>query len=198
MYIFIVENGKNPSLIRGSIFQILASIFKKHQVQCVLVGGYAVAASNFQRMTFDIDFMLTLEDYRKIEPDILDAGYSVYSRQEAFVQLKGNKPGLRDLDFLLSNTHTLDEMCRRGKTTLIAGETFIIPSPLHLVAMKLHSMAGNPDREQKDILDVVQLMALNSIDPKKDDIKAMFVKYKAMHLFDKIVEALDTKNEKRG
>ena len=37
----------------------------KHHVKVVLVGGYALIANKVQRMTFDIDFILTLEDLKK-------------------------------------------------------------------------------------------------------------------------------------
>lgn len=184
--------------LQGSIFQHLAAIFKRHDVRCLLVGGYAVIASKIQRMTFDIDFMITPVDFTRIEPDILQLGYSAYGRQDAFVQLKCDKPGFRDIDFLLCEPSTVEGLLKEGRAISIAGESFTIPSPVHLVAMKLHSMAGNEERETKDLPDVVQLMALHDMDPRRDEIKTLFKKYNAMHLFDRIARALDVKNEKRG
>ena len=122
----------------GSIFQTLSAIFIKHSIQPVLVGGYAIIAYKIQRMTFDIDFLLTADDFAKIESDIFALGYSVFNRQNAFVQLKSEALGLRDLDFLLSDPKTANSLIQNGRTVVIAGESFIVPSPLHLVAMKLH------------------------------------------------------------
>ena len=68
--------------IEGSIFKFLSSVFKKHDVQAVLVGGYALIAHKVQRMTFDIDFMVTKESSIKIEQDIINAGYSVLNRRK--------------------------------------------------------------------------------------------------------------------
>lgn len=189
-YIFIMDKAPSPSLAQGSIFRQLAFIFKRHGIRCVLVGGYAVNAHKVQRMTFDIDFMVSLSDYAKIERDLLDLGYSIFSRQDNFIQMKTEKHGLRDLDFLIGDVHTIDELVKEGRTFDIAGEAFVIPSPLHLIAMKLHSMAGNAERERKDLPDVIQLMMVNSIDPGKEEIKAMFLRYKAEHLYDRVLGEL--------
>lgn len=170
----------------GSIFTFLAAVFKRHNVHSVLVGGYALVANKVQRMTFDIDFILTEADMAKIEPDILDAGYSVVSRQEAFVQF-GNAPrGLRDLDFLIADKHTVGRLAQEGREITIAGERFTVPSPVHLIAMKLHSIAGNRRREMKDLPDVASLIEANGLDPKSEEIRGLFVKYGLMDIFARI------------
>src|SRR5664279_3352162 len=147
-------NSENQ--ISGSIFKVLASIFKKHAVQVVLVGGYAVISYKIQRSTSDIDFMVSNDDYKKIESDMFDLGYSIFNKTDAFVQLRGNKTGLRDIDFLLGDGPTVQGLLSNGRNVVIAGESFIVPSPLHLIAMKLHSLAGNSYRELKDFPDIVQ------------------------------------------
>jgi hypothetical protein len=175
--------------LTGSIFKVLASIFNKHSVRPILVGGYAVISYKIQRTTFDIDFFVTLEDFSKIESDIFSLGYSVFNKTEAFVQLRGEKQGLRDLDFLLGDPATVEGLIRNGRNVTIAGELFIVPSPLHLIAMKLHSLAGNSYRELKDFPDIVQILAVNTIDPQKDDVKKVFEKYHALEIYERVIKA---------
>jgi hypothetical protein len=175
---------------RGSIFKILASVFKKHVVEPVLVGGYAVISYKIQRTTFDIDFFLTKEDYSKIEQDILLLGYSVFNRTDAFVQLKSEKAYLRDVDFLLGDATTFDGLQKNGRQVVIAGELFTVPSPNHLIAMKLHSLNANPYRELKDFPDIVQIMVVNKIDPREDGIKTLFEKYQAMEIYDRVIKTI--------
>ena len=194
MYIVRMDFEDAPAATKGSIFQLLSFIFKKHEARCVLVGGYALIANKVQRMTFDIDFILTPEDYSKIEPDLFKAGYSVLSRQKAFVQLKNGKRGMRDLDFLIGDQETISGLIAQGKTISIAGEPFIVPSPMHLIAMKLHSMVNNKNRESKDLPDVINLMISHSIDPAGSEIREMFRKYNAMHLMDKIIQTPGLQN----
>jgi hypothetical protein len=170
--------------IEGSIFGFLSSLFDRHEIQVVLVGGYALNANKVQRMTFDIDFLITAGDCAKIEPDLVKEGYSVFNRQDAFVQFKNEKPGFRDLDFLIGDEHTKKQLIAQGKKVSIAGKTFIVPSPQHLIAMKLHSMAGNKKRELKDFPDIVQLIKANAINP--GELVDMFKKYNLMNLFERI------------
>jgi hypothetical protein len=175
------------SPFRGSIFTFLSSLFARHNVRAVLVGGYALIANKVQRMTFDIDFMVTASDCAKIEPDVLSAGYSVLNRTSSFVQFKSEKPGLRDLDFLIGDPQTVGTLIAEGAKVSIAGETFVVPKLQHLIAMKLHAMAGNKKRRIKDLPDVVQLMAANGIDPRSKEIKALFQKYHALDLYKEVL-----------
>ncbi|MCJ7813208.1 hypothetical protein MUP95_07840, partial [bacterium] len=117
-------------------------------------------------------------------------GYSVLNRQDAFVQLKSEKKGLRDLDFLMSDSNTIESLISQGREITIAGETFFVPSPIHLIEMKLHSIANNKNRELKDIPDVVQLMRMNTIDPNETRVRTLFQKYHLMELYDSVVHAL--------
>ncbi|OGJ86980.1 MAG: hypothetical protein A2268_07160 [Candidatus Raymondbacteria bacterium RifOxyA12_full_50_37] len=184
---FLSMTQANPSQsFQGSIFTLLAAIFRKHEVKPVLIGGYAFIASKVIRSTFDIDFIVTGEDEAKLEPDIISTGYTIKKRQGVAVQFKAEKKGLRDLDFLITDADTFQKLVKNGRQVIIAGETFIIPSPDHLIAMKLHAIVNNPEREKKDLLDVIQLIESNSIDPKSSEIKKLFKKYGLEHLFKQI------------
>jgi len=189
------ENGQ-PLRIEGSIFKYLSSLFKKHGVRGVLVGGYALIANKVQRTTFDIDFLMTADDCGKIESDLAKAGYTVFNRQEAFVQFKSTVPGLRDIDFLIGDVYTIEKIISKGKTVAIAGESFFVPSALHLVEMKLHSIAGNRRRELKDFPDIVQLLAANAIDLGVPSVEELFEKYKVQDLFQKLLNISGTKHER--
>ena len=178
--------------IEGSVFKFLSSLFKKKDVQGVLVGGYALIANKVQRTTFDIDFLMTASDCGKIEPDLAKAGYSVFNRQDAFVQYRSAVPGLRDIDFLIGDAHTIEKIISKGKTVTIAGEPFFIPCALHLIEMKLHSIAGNRRRELKDFPDIVQLLTANAIDPEGSSMKELFEKYKLQDLYQRLLNISGT------
>ena len=189
-----MNETKKRKQIEGSIFKFLSSVFKKHDVQAVLVGGYALIANKVQRMTFDIDFMVTKESSIKIEQDIINAGYSELNRQEAFVQFKSGKVGLRDIDFLIGDMQTVETLIENGKKVLIAGEPFIVPSLEHLIAMKLHSIAGNKMKELKDFPDIVQIMNANDIDPHSEIIRNIFEKYKMTGFYQRVIDAVGAKH----
>jgi len=173
----------------SSIFEKLDAIFKKFSIQPVLVGGYAVISYKIQRMTFDVDFLITTEDYLKVEQELLALGYSIVNKNEVFVQFKSDVFGLRDIDFLISDAKTVNSVLNNGRKITIAGKSFVVPSLLHLIAMKLHSIAGNEEREVKDLPDVIQLMVVNGINPEKDEIKQLFVKYNLLEIYEKVIKA---------
>jgi len=184
-------NTQNQSReFEGSIFEFLFSLFDGHHIQSVLVGGYALIANKVQRMTFDIDFLITAEECAAIEPDLLKAGYSVFNRQDAFVQFKNERPGFRDLDFLIGDVHTKMQLISHGKQVTIAGKSFVVPSPLHLIAMKLHSISGNNKRELKDFPDIVQIMVANEIRVDDKDVVALFKKYHQMELYERVLKTI--------
>jgi D-arabinose 1-dehydrogenase-like Zn-dependent alcohol dehydrogenase len=104
------------------------------------------------------------------------------------VQFRGGKQGLRDIDFLIGDQQTVETLISQGKAVTIAGEHFIVPSPQHLIAMKLQLIAGNKMRELKDFPDVVQLISANGINPKDENIRTLFEKNALMELYQKIIE----------
>lgn len=176
--------------IKGSIFEFLSAVFVSYHIQCLLVGGYAMIAHKVQRMTFDVDFLLSEDDYNKIEADLLKVGYKVINRQSSFVQLQDQNSRLRDLDFLLSDGNTIKILHATAKEISIAGATFFIPSAINLIAMKMHSIIGNPHREVKDLPDIIQLMLMYSIDADSPEMQKIFVRHGSPELYQKIISAI--------
>ena len=66
---------QNP--VENSVFKFIASLFRKYKIPCVLVDGYALIANKVQRMTFDIDLIISEKEFNKIEHDVLQAGYEI-------------------------------------------------------------------------------------------------------------------------
>jgi hypothetical protein len=174
---------------QGSIFKFISEIFKRNNVRVLLVGGYALNAYKVQRMTFDIDFITTFAGYTRIQNELANAGYEVFHQSDAFVQLRGNQPGLRDLDFLLSDEQTISRLIADGTSIQIAGESFNVPSPTHLIAMKLHSISSNSQREIKDCQDIIQLIKACNLDPESIIIKELFRKYNLISLYEKNIKS---------
>jgi len=171
----------------GSIFTWLGRLFKERAITPVLIGGYAVLAYKIERSTFDIDFMLTLEQWSKIEKDMFAAGYTFIHKSDSFIQLKNIKQELRDIDFILCDNDTFIKIIKDSKTTTIAGSNFMLASPLHLIAMKLHTISQNQNREFKDFNDIVHLISINKIDIRNKDIEILFAKYSADKLYQRLL-----------
>gem|GEM_PF-3221453 len=145
-------------------------------------------AYRLQRMTFDVDFVIKEEDLCKIEPEILDKGYTVFNKTAAFIQYKGVLQGLRDIDFIFVGEKTLNNLLSHGKTVHFAGTSLIVPSAVHLITMKLHAIRSNPQRRMKDVPDIVFLMNSGNIDPHEESVRLLFEKYGAEDLYHNIIE----------
>jgi hypothetical protein len=169
-----------------SIFNILATIFRETEIKCILIGGYAVNSYKVSRHTADVDFMITKESFEKIREKLFQYGYTIAHQQDVFVQLVNDRD-FRDLDFMFSEPDTIDKFIECGNTTVIASETFFIPSLDYLIALKLHSIKYNPHRELNDIPDIVNLITANQIDYKMPEFKKLCEKFGTNEIFNKII-----------
>jgi hypothetical protein len=57
-------------------FHLVAEASKKATVPCVLIGGFAINFYKVTRNTLDVDFLITQNDFKKIEKSLTDAGYA--------------------------------------------------------------------------------------------------------------------------
>lgn len=172
-----------------TVFHLVSSIFKKAGVCPVLIGGFAVNSYNVTRQTIDIDFQITKEDFGKIHPLLQDEGYVKYEEGNVFVRLKNTNLPLMDIDFMLLDKKTLDEIIKQGKQISIAGIDFIIPSLSHLIALKLHSLKHSKrKREYKDLLDIFDLIRNNKINARTLEFKDLCLKYGTNELYNRILE----------
>lgn len=169
-----------------TIFHLISDAFRKAGVSVVLIGGFAVNHYKVTRQTIDIDFLCTKEDFNKIKGLLDSEGYKTYREEENFIQLENKGSGLMDIDFMFVDKGTLDKIEESGRKVEIAGQSFVIPSLFHLIALKLHSIKSNPKREITDFPDIIRLIVNNSIDVNDYDFKNLCLKYGTSELYEKI------------
>ncbi|MFH1259854.1 MAG: nucleotidyl transferase AbiEii/AbiGii toxin family protein [Elusimicrobiota bacterium] len=162
-----------------TVFHLISEISKKEGITCVLIGGFAVNHYNVTRLTADIDFLTTENDFKKISQLLKKAGYSTKYRQEFFTQLESASGNfLTDIDFMFVNNETLSGIVKDSKKIKIAGLDFLVPSIKHLLALKLHSLKNNFNfRENKDIPDIIDLIKSNNIKFQGNEFEELCLKY---------------------
>jgi len=171
----------------STIFHLVASVFNKKAVTCVLIGGFAVNFHNVARATVDVDFLTTKEDFESVFGLLEKEGFSKFSEQETFAQLKSGEGYFKDLDFMFVDQDVLDKIVKDGKQAIIAGQKFIVPSLYHLIALKLHAIKYNNKREYKDLVDIVDLIRNNKVDIKDIEFKNLCLKYGTEPLYKRIL-----------
>lgn len=81
------------------------------------------------------------------------------------------------------------KMMRDGKEVAIAGEKFMLPSVLHLVALKLHSIKNSgKTRELFDLPDIIMVLKKNNVNVNDKAFKKICLKFGTEDLYKKIVD----------
>lgn len=174
-----------------TIFHLISAISTQTNAHCVLIGGFAVNHYKVTRQTADVDFLITQDDFKKMLTLLESQGYKLDYSQEVFARLRGNRLYLMDLDFMFIDKETLDKIIHDGKEINIAGQKFLVPSLMHLIALKLHSLKSNLKiREYKDLPDIVALITANRLKASSKEFKELCLKYGTEDLYHKILERL--------
>ena len=159
----------------------LAAKAETEGLEGVLVGGNAVNLHAYFRTTFDVDLLVREEDADRWLAFFKARGYAISQRTANFIRLRfGADPaGALPLDLMLVNECTFRKIQSESRRCEIGNDlTLAIPSPLHLIAMKLHALR-NPQRAEKglDLQDVRHLIKTAKIDVSSPEFIAILEQY---------------------
>jgi hypothetical protein len=179
-----INKSKYPN-----IFHLIFDIFHKSKAKAILIGGFAVNHYKIARQTADMDFLITKEDYERIDDLLQNEGYRPYYTHEIFIRLKNRESSFFDLDFMFIEKETFQKIKKAGHEIIISGKKFTIPSLDHLIALKLHSIKHNPkNREFRDLPDIINLIRTNKVDYKSESFKELCLKFGNEDLYLKILQ----------
>ncbi|MDI6731822.1 MAG: nucleotidyl transferase AbiEii/AbiGii toxin family protein [Candidatus Margulisbacteria bacterium] len=175
-----------------SIFHLIAAASKAENVSCVIIGGFAINYYKVTRQTADVDFLITKEDFKKLLVLLEKAGYEEDYSQTVFTRLRSNdQASLMDVDFMFVDKATLLGIIKDGEKVKLAGQSFVVPSLNHLLALKLHSLKHNLQiRINKDIPDIIELARVNNIDVKGSTFRELCEKYGTKKIYSMIIERM--------
>jgi predicted nucleotidyltransferase len=176
-----------------TIFNLISAVVKKADVSCVLIGGFAVNFYKATRHTADVDFLIAKKDLKKVSPLFEKESYRPEVIEKIFARFKDDGEYGMPIDFMFVDRATLDKVVKDGRKVEISGESFIIPALYDLIALKIHSIKYNPDRELKDLLDIVSLIRANSVDIHAGNFKELCFKYGTEELYNKILAYCERK-----
>ena len=173
-----------------NVFQVMSDVFKQAGTIPVLISGFAANYYKVSRQTADADFMIDEEGFPRIRALMEKKGFITALKQNVFAQMKPASPGsLMDVDFMFVDKKTLDQIVTEGRKIKIAGCEFTVPSLMHLIALKLHSIKHNPAlREIRDLSDIIELIRQNGLKVDDAEFKELCLKYGTLELYGKIME----------
>jgi predicted nucleotidyltransferase len=172
------------------LFQTITLEAGKRELQFLVIGGLAVNFHGCARDTADLDLLIRHPERERWLSLLAELGYSVYGDEGAFIQLAPPVDGAWPVDLMLVHEPTFAPMFNHGKEVEMYGARLRIPTLEHLIALKLHALKHtHAGRFLKDFLDVENLVRVNKVDMRSDNVRQMFLKYGNPELYEKISRA---------
>jgi hypothetical protein len=154
-------------------------------------GGHAVNTYCAQRLTFDVDFLVRRDDLPRWTGLLQHEGFTVDYVGPTFVRFNPPYGTEWRLDLMLVNAGTFQKMRAGARPKNLLGIDTLVPSPEHLVALKLHALKhGHPERFEKDFIDVVNLTRAAALDPKSAAFRQLFEQFGTMELYERVLQRL--------
>ena len=160
---------------------VLAANAGAEGLEAVLVGGNAINLYEYFRTTFDVDLLVRETDAERWLSYFQGHGYAQYHRTPNFIRLhfKASPAEALPVDLMLVDTGTFGKILAASRRSDIGnGRNLLIPSPLHLIAMKLHALR-NPKRVENgiDLQDVKYLIKKTKIDTSSKEFIQVVQRY---------------------
>jgi hypothetical protein len=167
------QNNLRDSLVS------LALATKKDGLPFLLVGGNALIHYGVPRFTRDIDLLVPESSVGGWKEFLESRGYLRFHSSDAFLQFAGERPDLAPVDLMVVGADTWDKLVSESETAEVSdGLLLALPSPLHLIAMKLQAYRS-PKRHsrEQDWRDVLHLVNRFVQDPASGDFKQFVTRH---------------------
>lgn len=172
---------------RVKIVALIAEKAALAGLEFLIIGGNAVIAYGYPRMTADVDLLVRETDRRKWDELITALGYRPHHLQRIFHMYNPIGEDRTGVDLMLVNEGTFTKLLDRTTETRIGGTTVRIPSLRNLIALKLHALRhGDEHRYSRDFVDVIELLQCNQVNLAAPDYVEILQRYATPIIADEI------------
>jgi predicted nucleotidyltransferase len=146
----------------------IARFLEERGFFALVCGAFALQAYGLSRATQDLDFVVPLEAQDALVSFLESQGYQTLHRSAAFSNHLHADPGRGRIDFIYVSGATSRLVLERARThSSPSGLVVRVPSPEHLVAMKVLAMKNDPERTFKEMADLQFLLGLAGLDQQE-------------------------------
>lgn len=148
-------------------------------IRVAVVGGVALAAYGHPRTTLDLDLVTEGGAQEPVVALMESLGFKTLHRSTGYSNHMHQDAAHGRVDFVYVRGATLEQVfdgVRRLPGP--AGLPLPVPSPEHLIAMKLHAIQNSPERLWQDMADIGFLVRLDGVDRRQ--VRAYFEKANLM------------------
>ena len=173
------------------LFETIDAEARKRNLQFLVIGGLAINQYGYSRDTADLDIFICQDDRAGWLEFFSEFRYTIFQDGGNFIQLSPPEQNAWPVDLMLVQEKTFRPMFAASRETDLYGIRMRIPSLEHLIALKLHALKNTQmHRFLKDFLDVENLIRINGLDVKSENVRQLFLKYGTVELYEKVSRSL--------
>jgi predicted nucleotidyltransferase len=174
-----------------NFFQSLESETRTRNLQFLVIGGLAINFYGYSRETADLDLLICSIQRSQWLDLFSRLDFTVYHDGGSFIQLSSTQQAAWPVDLMLVRERTFQPMFAASREVDLYGTRARVPSLEHLLALKIHSLKNTRlHRFLKDFLDVENLVRINKLDIKSENLRQLFLKYGTVELYEKVSRSL--------
>ena len=140
-----------------AVFNLLARL----ECPMLIIGGHALEAHGVARQTVDVDCLIVEKDRDAVDDLLRGGGYVLQGSTENFARYTHPSPALPEVDLLFVDEPVFEKLLAAAIPLRRGSREFRVPSLTHLIALKLHAMRNDSQREARDLGDIVELLRAN-------------------------------------
>lgn len=160
----------------GAILEKLNAFFEERGYPFALIGGVGLAAYGLTRATLDLDLVVDASAQAEVVGFLESLGYETLYRSTGYSNHEHSNAELGRVDLVYVRGETSRRLFEAARVMQGPEETrVLVPSPEHLIAMKVVAMKNDPSRTYQDLADIQFLMRIPGID--RSEIRSQFDKH---------------------
>lgn len=148
------------------------------EIPLMIIGGNALQAYGLARPTFDTDCMIASTDKERLREALSKSGFLWVAEfaafQEYHFEAKLDTPPIHAMQV---DPATFEKMWARSVPHEYQGSTLRVPAIAHLIALKLHAVKSQPERQGKDMRDVIHLLEMNPAVVSREELRQICARY---------------------
>ena len=145
----------------------MAAFLDARGIRWALIGGLAMQAYGLSRATQDVDLVLEAAARDAVVAFMESLGYETLHVSAGFSNHLHADRGWGRVDFAYVDAPTAERLWATARQLADGhGRTLTVPSPEHLIAMKVHAAKNDPARTLREMADIEHLLRQPGVDPQ--------------------------------
>jgi hypothetical protein len=172
----------------------IADIFwraqQRGELRFIVIGGRGLAAHGIQRYTEDTDLLLATTDHPAAHLVLKTAGFEAFAENDVFSRWRHRELVFEVVDLMRVTPSTFEKMWQDSVTWNVGPYQLHVASIRSYVALKLHALRHNPERDIKDLPDIIALLRAHPTALSRDELTNLCETYGPSGILEKLVPFL--------